>query len=133
MCTSGFPESDCGSEPDFSNSGEEFVEVYRAAGLLEASALVQLLNSSQIATMIQGIGVSPITNEVPVRESSPRIWVAASQADSAKVILGQWENERRERSHSPFAVSGWTCPRCGTDVEAQFDTCWNCRYSPRSC
>ena len=117
----------------------ESVEAYRAADEIEAEAIVQLLASHDIPAEVHGTVLRTILGELPPWHAAPRVCVPATLCDAAKIVIGQWETDRRQRrqsgddGRSPFAVSSWTCPRCETEVEAQFDTCWNCRYSPRSC
>ena len=38
-----------------------------------------------------------------------------------------------DTSTPPETVIGWTCPKCGTDIELLRDVCWNCLYNPSAC
>jgi hypothetical protein len=46
-----------------------------------------------------------------------RLQVAAKDAQVAREIL---------RTHADTNAAEWTCPQCGTHVEAGFELCWNC-------
>jgi len=58
---------------------------------------------------------------------------AASDANAENDSV---ENDPLENSDAravPSVVPGWTCPKCGTDVEFPRDSCWNCLYNPSAC
>ncbi len=38
-----------------------------------------------------------------------------------------------DRNAPSAPVIGWTCPKCGTDIELLRDVCWICLYNPRAC
>ncbi len=42
-------------------------------------------------------------------------------------------SEHRDTPTPPETVIGWTCPKCGTDIELLQDVCWNCLYNPSAC
>src|SRR5712691_11185300 len=71
----------------------------------------------------------------PVSAEQIRQWVAEHRVDEQTKIqregIGEWEplGQMPEFAVPPQTVptpGGWICPKCGEQLEAQFDTCWRC-------
>ena len=84
-------------------------EAQIASAKLEAVGVRTFLADAELGTMY-GSYMGTASGGVQVQ-------VAASDVDLAREILA---------SDDQVEVVDWECPQCGTDVERQFDTCWNC-------
>ncbi len=84
-------------------------EAQIAAAKLEAAGVRTFLADAELGTMY-GSYVGTASGGVQVQ-------VTASDVDRARQILS---------SVDQVEVADWACPQCGTDVEGQFDICWNC-------
>ena len=83
-----------------------------------------LLESEGIPTFIRNQFASSVMGEVPFVEVCPQLYVL-NEADVCRarqlVLLQQ---------SGPVPGGHWICPVCGTEIEGQFDTCWNCAVEP---
>lgn len=43
------------------------------------------------------------------------------------------ESDANKEQIPPRDPRGWTCPKCGEEIEQGFDVCWNCLYNPAAC
>ena len=112
---------------------DHIVEVYVAQNEPEAAILQAMLEDNGINARVVGGGLPGLIGEMPVGlPYAPRLWVREPDADAAKKLLQDYEQSRRTRVTRP-EVTGWTCPKCGTEVEFEFDSCWNCQHSRLSC
>lgn len=84
-------------------------EAQIAAAKLEAAGVRTFLADAELGTMY-GSYMGTASGGVQVQ-------VAASDVDRSREILV---------SGDQVEVADWECPQCGTDVEGQFDICWNC-------
>ncbi len=58
----------------------------------------------------------------------------AGDESKAEDVLNENNLLQKADSNTPPATKmGWTCPKCGTDVELPRDVCWNCLYNPSAC
>ena len=109
------------------------VEIYVAQNEPEAAMLQAMLENNGINARIVGGGLPGLVGEMPAGlPSAPRLWVCEPDADAAKKLLQEYEAKRRSRQSSN-EVTCWTCPSCGSEVEFEFDSCWNCQHSRLSC
>jgi Flp pilus assembly protein TadB len=60
--------------------------------------------------------------------TSPRVWVSKQDEARALAIIAEWERQHRDDRTEQRAP--WACPRCGEEVEGNFDICWKCQ-APR--
>lgn len=120
----------------------EVVEVYRPATAADAHLVLMRLEEEGIAARIGGDD-APVGIDIGWA-SAPVIWTAEIDAENAKRICREWEKSRHLTSLSVMPPEtdedtrsaeniAWTCPKCGTDIEKGYDTCWNCLYNPSAC
>jgi hypothetical protein len=112
---------------------DEIVEVYVAADEPQAVLLQDLLQTQGITAQVIGSSLHSAAGEIPVGwNAMPRLWVRQPDAEQARQLLMDWEKSRNQKRAQPPAA-GWTCPRCGSEVDFDFDTCWSCLYNRLSC
>ena len=108
---------------------DSIVEVYCAKNEAEARLIETMLKEAGVECRVVGQFLTGAVGEIPPgMASSPGIWVPANRLEAAREVLDNWEAAR-----GPFRVPSWTCPRCDTEIESGFDTCWNCLYCPAAC
>ncbi len=108
------------------------VEVYNAADEVQASLIVGMLQQNGIRAQVIGGILNAALGELPASSVSPRVWVNDSDETAARQLIETWQLQRT--SEQPVTqLPGWTCPRCGTDIELGFDVCWKCLYNPAAC
>jgi hypothetical protein len=89
------------------------VEAASAQALLEQSGIASTLLGGQIRTALSYVGTAV---------EYVKLMVAQEDATSARDLLAREDHEASGRA----VRTAWTCPRCGSDVDAGFDVCWNC-------
>lgn len=89
------------------------VEAASAQALLEQHGIPSTLLGGQIRTTLSYVGTAV---------EYVKLMVAEEHIAAARDLLAR---EDREASGRPIR-SAWTCPQCGSDVDAGFDVCWNC-------
>ncbi|AMV21448.1 putative signal transducing protein [Planctomyces sp. SH-PL14] len=92
------------------------VEAASAQALLEQSGIASTLLGGQIRTTLSYVGTAV---------EYVKLMVAQEDAAAARDLLAREEQEASDRA----VRTAWTCPRCGSDVDAGFDVCWNCGNS----
>ena len=66
----------------------------------------------------------PAAGEVTPSVAWPELWVMDdSDFKQAQVIVN--EELRTRTKHHPH----WKCPKCGEQLEGQFNVCWKCGYT----
>ncbi|MBW2519362.1 MAG: DUF2007 domain-containing protein [Deltaproteobacteria bacterium] len=81
---------------------------------LEKEGVSSLVRNEQLFT---GLG------EIPFVEIFPEIWILDDEMyPRAKMLIYRWLTD--PSSSAP----DWTCPRCGEELEGQFDCCWQCGH-----
>jgi rubrerythrin len=106
--------------------------IYTARDDMDAHFLQGLLEQEGITAMIQGEALEGAWGNMPVSAKSlPGVWV--DETDVAKATPIVEEYQMREDAHlkdpdkdDNTARPTWKCPKCGEEVEDQFDECWNC-------
>ena len=110
-------------------SEEETVEIYWAKDAQEAHQVKALLERAGISARVVGELLIGGAGELPMGlATSPRVWVSRADAGRARQLCAEWEQARG--SDRAAGGSPWTCARCGSSVEGNFDICWSCQ-SPR--
>ncbi len=100
-------------------------EVYWARSSVDAALAKGLLESSGIEAFVVGGVLEGVAGEIPMGETTPRVWVATADAERANELLDEWVAARNSEKHVIRAP--WTCSSCGEKVTASFDICWNCQ------
>ena len=68
----------------------------------------------------------------PVTADQIRKWLSEGRVNAQTRIKGDadadWKllSDCPEFMPTPQPRAGWVCPRCGEQLEAQFDSCWRC-------
>jgi hypothetical protein len=106
--------------------------IYTARDEMEAHFLQALLEQEGITSVIQGEALEGAWGNLPITPNAmPGVWVNDDDLARAKPIADEYQ-QREIKSHSApesgDAATGvtWKCPKCGEEVEDQFDECWNC-------
>jgi rubrerythrin len=107
-------------------------QIYTARDDMDAHFLKGLLEQEGITSVIQGEALEGAWGNMPVSARSlPGVWV--DEADVARATPMVEEYQKREDAHlkepeTEEETTGptWKCPKCGEEVEDQFDECWNC-------
>ncbi len=96
--------------------------VYRAAHLLEAERVKDLLLDAGIEAHVHGALLTGALGELPV-DATPEVWIVDDDRfAAARAVVADYEARLRgERTGSP-----WRCPRCGETVDGELDLCWSC-------
>lgn len=96
--------------------------VYRAAHLLEAELVKDLLLDAGISAHVHGALLTGAMGELPV-DTTPEVWIEDDDRyQSARAVVAEYEARlRAEQIRAP-----WTCPRCGETVDGELDLCWSC-------
>jgi hypothetical protein len=82
--------------------------------------LRNILQAQGIAAEVRSPYLGAARGDIPATECWSELWVEDADAARARALIA----DVRE----PAAPSGdrWKCPRCGEEIEPQFDTCWSC-------
>lgn len=98
---------------------KDWIKLITAENPVEAGFLSGLLESEGIDTRLRNMELWTAAVEIYFAAGArPSVWVRECEANQARRVLDQ-----RDRSNSG---SGWTCRRCGEELDGQFTTCWHC-------
>lgn len=99
---------------------------------MEAHFLQGLLEQEGITSVIQGEALEGAWGTVQITPKSlPGVWVNEEDVARAQPIADEYQQREMksrampEGEENPIGVT-WKCPKCGEEVEEQFDECWNC-------
>jgi len=96
--------------------------VYRAAHLMEAELLKDLLADAGITAHVHGGPLTGALGELPV-DATPEVWIEDdARYEAARAVVAEYEARLRDDHAAP----PWTCPRCGETVDGELDLCWSC-------
>jgi hypothetical protein len=105
--------------------------LYQAVDGLEARLLIAELAAARIEAVVLGEYLAGAAGELSAF-NYPTVWVVdEEQFGAAEKVL---ETFLAGRSDPPAAARDWLCGRCGAEVDAGFDICWQCgspRQEPR--
>jgi len=105
------------------------VEVYWAADAPQAHLVKTVLEKAGIDVRVVGEMLQAGLGELPMGPAtSPRIWVPRKDEARARAVIAELEKHRHDDRTEQRAP--WDCPRCGEEVEGNFDICWKCQ-APR--
>jgi ribosomal protein L37AE/L43A len=103
--------------------------VYTARDQMDAHFLKGILEREGIVSVVQGEMLEGAWGTMPVSsESLPSIWVNEADVGKAQPIIAEYQSREVRNAKGVEAPprATWKCPKCGEEVEEQFDTCWNC-------
>ena len=96
------------------------LKVFENFDFSRVGQMQSLLESRGIPTFLKNQFTSSVIGEVPFVEVCPQLFILDERDQlAAKQLLSDGMDE-------VGAVTGWTCDACRTEVEGQFDQCWNC-------
>src|SRR5689334_5822771 len=105
------------------------VEVYAAANTPQAYLVKAALADAGIEAQVVGDMLQGAAGDIPLGlVSAPRIWVTEEHAEAAKQVVAAWEVACAQ-DRPVVEKTTWKCPGCGTEVEGDFDVCWNCQHA----
>ena len=96
------------------------IKVYEHFDFSRVGQMQSLLESHGIGTFIRNQYGSSVMGEVPFVEVVPQLYVLRERDVGRAKVLLQLDMPAEDRA------GDWVCPRCGIDVEGQFDRCWKC-------
>jgi len=95
---------------------------YQVRDELEAQLLIDYLGASHIKATMLGRYQAGAAGEL---SAMTEIWVwlveARDQARASELLA-----EFQQRQSGDGEGRAWRCARCGNEVEAEFDLCWQC-------
>lgn len=95
-------------------------QVYTAPDPVNAEIVKDFLESHGVAAEVHGYYLWGGMGQLPV-DAYPTVWVRnADDRAEARELVKQFEAGATRRG------TPWLCPRCGEQLEPQFDTCWRC-------
>ena len=100
---------------------------------MEAHFVQGLLEQEGIVSVIQGEALEGAWGDMRLTEQSlPTLAVNEADIAAAEAIVKEYEARERKSADAPDRdensppAKTWKCPKCGEEVEEQFDECWNC-------
>lgn len=95
-------------------SGRDSMDAHHVRGLLEAAGVRAVVMGDQLATA---------WGEVPfMNDALPGVWINDEDKARAAEVMDEFFRD----AATPPRSAPWVCPRCGEEVEGQFEVCWNC-------
>jgi Putative prokaryotic signal transducing protein len=77
------------------------------------------LEREGIEAVVRGDRLGAAVGEVPWTDAWAEVWVGdEARLEEARTIVTE--------ATTPQAVTSWTCPGCGEQVEGTFGSCWQC-------
>lgn len=108
---------------------EKIIEVYVAKDEPDVRMVASAFITAGITCRVVGTTLGGAAGEIPLGiATGPAIWVSESDVEAARGVI-----EELKAPRSPFRIASWQCPKCDSEVDSGFDTCWNCLYDPRAC
>jgi len=96
------------------------IRCYRAANLLEAHMIQDLLEQAGIETHVFNENAQGGVGEIPFVHTYPEIWlVDEDDLTRARDVIRDYENPVTD-------TSSRQCPQCGEMNPGDFQLCWNC-------
>ncbi len=95
--------------------------VYSSLNSLLVDNLYNVLQQEDVPCEVRNRHGSSMMGEIPISEAFTELWVEEEHAERANTLIEKALHESEQSTGK-----AWTCPKCGTEVEATFDTCWHC-------
>ena len=96
--------------------------IFSAQYPLEVHEVRLFLESQGIDAKVFGDNSALVTGFAFNPAAEPGVFVKEADADRAMDLVQQFMEQPRD----DIGTQTWTCPKCGTKVEEQFDACWKC-------
>jgi hypothetical protein len=108
-------------------------QIYTARNDMEAHFVKGLLEEQGLEVVLQGEPLEGAWGDLPISDRAlPSLWVKEEDVDRATAVVDEYIQREKNRVDAPegdddkTAGPTWKCPKCGEEVEDQFDVCWNC-------
>jgi hypothetical protein len=98
----------------------ETVGVY--ASITEASIVRERLEQAGIRSWLQNELTAGQLFQVGLALGGVTLQVASDDLQRAEELIAE-----SGESAAGEAILAWTCPRCGSEVDAGFEICWSCQ------
>ncbi len=95
--------------------------IYSSLNSLLVDNIYNVLQQEDVPCEIRNRHGSSMVGEIPVSEAFTELWVEDEHAARANALI-----EKALRDSEDVQGDPWKCPKCGTDIEAAFDSCWHC-------
>jgi hypothetical protein len=96
--------------------------IYSAQNTLMVDHLKHVLDAEGIGSVVRNRLLSSAAGRLPPTECWTELWILDdAQLPAARRIL-QRAFEEDDTGHGET----WDCPRCGEELEPQFEACWKC-------
>ena len=100
--------------------------VYKCADIIEANALLHVLETAGIPCRIMNEFTSGALGDIPFTEAGPEIWIEDERDfDLARKNIEQHIAEMKNADKAQSLI----CPECGETNPGNFTSCWNCGNS----
>jgi hypothetical protein len=96
------------------------IKVFENFDFSRVGQVQSLLESNGIATFVKNQFGSSVMGEVPFVEVCPQLFIL-NERDLIKAQGLLQEISPVEESGEP-----WLCSQCQSEIESQFEQCWNC-------
>jgi len=96
-------------------------KVYSSPNVTMVYLMKNVLETHGIETVVLGEYLRTGAGELPLNEAWVELWVVEDWRlkDARRIIDEAQENSGSEQET-------WRCPKCGEELEGQFDRCWKC-------
>lgn len=96
------------------------IKVFENFDFSRVGQMQSVLESNGIATFVKNQFGSSVMGEVPFVEVCPQLFILNEKDLSKAQALLQ------ETSPVETSDQSWVCSKCRTEIEGQFEQCWNC-------
>jgi hypothetical protein len=102
-------------------------QVYSARNEVDAQLVKGFLDERGIESVVQGAGLQNILGSIPMTpDTLPSIWVREEDLDRALDAIAGF---KADAVPAQPVADPWTCPKCGEQIEPQFQHSVNCGAS----
>ena len=105
----------------------ELVKLYASGNPVDVYLLRDTLAEEGIRAVVVGEMLGMARGDLPMTaETLPAVWVAKGDAERAMRIALEYDRAKADAKSRSENEQPWQCPNCGEEVDAPFETCWNC-------